>query len=260
MKVVILCGGQGSRIRDISEAIPKPMLPIGGMPILWHIMKLYASYGLNEFVLCLGYKGWMIKEFFLNFRAMVSDFTITLGNHEDIRFHQEPDEAHWKITLAETGENTYTGGRLVRVRPYLEDEEHFCLTYGDGVADVNISRLIEFHRTSGLVGTLTGVNISGRFGEMNVGEGKVLRFEEKPPRSAGKISGGFFVFDGRRVWDYIEKRDDIWLEQEPLQSMAAGGQLGVYEHEGYWQCMDTPREYSLLNEMWKSGKAQWKIW
>jgi glucose-1-phosphate cytidylyltransferase len=260
MKVVIFCGGRGSRIRDISEAVPKPMLPIGGMPILWHIMKLYAVYGLNEFVLCLGYKGWMIKEFFLNYRAMVSDFTITLGNHEDIEFHQDPEEARWKITLAETGENTYTGGRLVRVRPYLEENDHFCLTYGDGVADINIKDLVEFHRKSGLVGTITGVKRSGRFGEMRVTEGRVTYFDEKPPGTAGNVNGGFMVFDAKRVWNYFDNRDDLWLEREPLQAMVKDGQLGVYEHDGYWQCMDTPREYDMLNEIWETGKAQWRVW
>ncbi len=260
MKAVILCGGRGSRIRDVSELIPKPMLPIGGMPILWHIMKGYAAHGINEFVLCLGYKGWLIKEFFINYRAMISDFTITLGDRMDFEFHHQPVESDWKVTLADTGEETYTGGRLLGVRRYLEDEEHFCLTYGDGLADIDISGLVRKHHDSGLTATVTAVQLAGRFGEMAIEGERVVDFNEKPARSAGRISGGFMVFDNSRVWDHIEQRPDIWLEREPLQSLTAAGQLGVYRHDGFWQCMDTPREYDQLNEMWLEGGAPWKTW
>lgn len=260
MKAVILCGGRGSRIREVSELIPKPMLPIGGMPILWHIMKSYAVHGITEFILCLGYKGWIIKEFFLNYRAMISDFTITLGDTARIDFHHSPDSSPWKITLADTGEETYTGGRLVAVRQYLENEDHFCLTYGDGLADIDVGALVRSHQDSGLTATVTAVQLEGRFGEMAIKDRLVVDFAEKPPRSAGKVSGGFMVFDNDRVWDYLEERPDIWLEREPLQAMVAARQLGVFKHDGFWQCMDTPREYDRLNEMWQAGNAPWKTW
>ena len=260
MKVVILCGGRGSRIRDVSELIPKPMLPIGGMPILWHIMKGYAEHGITDFVLCLGYKGWVIKEFFLNYRAMISDFTLTLGDLSSIDFHGRAAESDWKVTLADTGEETYTGGRLAAVRPYLQGEDHFCLTYGDGLADVDIGALVRKHQDSGLTGTLTGVKVAGRFGEMNIKNDRVIQFNEKPARLAGKISGGFMVFDNSRIWDHLQDRPDIWLEREPIESLTAAGQLGVYSHHGFWQCMDTPREFDRLNELWNDGDAPWKIW
>jgi len=260
VKVVILCGGQGSRIRDVSEIMPKPMLPIGGKPILWHIMKIYASHGITDFVLCLGYKGWIIREFFLNYRTMISDCTVTLGKSNEIVFHNEIEEACWKVTLADTGENTMTGGRVWKVRHYLEDEQNFCLTYGDGLADVDMGTLIETHNSSGLAATLTGVHVSGRFGELCTSKGKVTKFSEKPPTSVGRINGGFMVMDTKRAWDYFNDDPGLVLEREPLERLAADGQLGVYEHDGYWQCMDTPREYSKLNEIWNSGRAPWKSW
>lgn len=260
MKVVILCGGEGSRIRDVDERIPKPMLPIGGKPILWHIMKIYATYGLTDFVLCLGYKGWVIKEFFLNFLPMISDCTINLDGHSEIDFHDDIAEARWRVTLADTGESTMTGSRVRRVRRYLKDEEHFCLTYGDGLADIDIKALLAQHHKLGLTGTLTGVRVAGRFGELDSVDGKVSVFNEKPAVTSGRISGGFMVFDASRVWKYLEGGDDPVLEKEPIARMVADGQLGVYEHNGYWQCMDTLREYRQLNELWEQGKAPWKIW
>ena len=260
MKVVILCGGRGSRIREVSELIPKPMLDVGGMPILWHIMKGYAACGINEFILCLGYKGWLIKEFFLNYRAMISDFTLNLGDRSRIDFHSSAEESNWKVTLADTGEDTYTGGRLLAVKKYLQGEEHFCLTYGDGLADIDIGALVQKHKQSGLTATVTAVQLAGRFGEMAIRGDRVLDFNEKPARSAGRISGGFMVFDNSRVWDYIDVRPDIWLEREPLQSLTTAGELGVYTHDGFWQCMDTPREFDGLNEMWNDGNAPWKTW
>ncbi len=257
MKAVILCGGQGTRIRDISEVVPKPMLTIGGKPILWHIMKVYAAYGISEFVLALGYKGWLIKEFFLNYQPMVSDFTIALGRHNAIEFHDHAAESHWKVTLVDTGEQTMTGGRVLRVRRYLEGEDAFCLTYGDGLADIDIARLVASHRASGLAGTISGVRIAGRFGELQAKDGKVVSFEEKPAVTAGRISGGFMVFDNRRLWDYFDGDEDVVFERGPLVRMAGDGQLGCYEHDGSWQCMDTPREYAKLNDLWDRGEAFW---
>ncbi|NQU76830.1 MAG: glucose-1-phosphate cytidylyltransferase [Planctomycetes bacterium] len=260
MKVVILCGGQGSRIRDVSEIVPKPMLPIAGKPILWHIMKIYATHGLSDFVLCLGYKGWMIKEFFLNYRCMMSDCTVNLGHPEHTDFHDNIDEATWRVTLADTGEQTMTGGRVWRVRQYLADDDIFCLTYGDGVADVNIGALIRHHKRSGLVATVTGVRVAGRFGELSIFDGRVNAFNEKPAATAGLISGGFMVFDAQRIWDYFDEADDLVLERETFERLVADRQLGVYKHDGYWQCMDTPREFAMLNEIWQNGQAPWKIW
>ena len=260
IKTVILCGGKGTRIQELSEVMPKPMTPIGGKPILWHIMNIYAFHGLTEFVLCLGYKGWMIKDFFLNYRMMISDCSITLGNHTDVEFHDEFPESFWKVTLSDTGEHAMTGARLWRVRRYLEGCDHFCLTYGDGVADVDLKALLRHHKESGLAATLTGVKVAGRFGELDVQNGKVTDFNEKPARTLGRVSGGFMVFDNRRIWDYLNDDEDLILENEPLMALSADGQLGVYEHDGYWQCMDTFREYSLLNEIWHGGQAPWKIW
>lgn len=258
MQTVILCGGMGSRIRDVSELVPKPMLPLGDRPILWHIMKLYAHHGLKDFVLCLGYKGSVIREYFLNFKAMTADCTVELGT-EDVRFHDPIDENDWRVTLAQTGAETMTGGRLIRARRHLVGD-HFALTYGDGVADVDIDALVEAHVASGRVATVTAVRVAGRFGELEVADGVVRRFDEKPPLSTGVVSGGFFVFDNRRVWDYLDPRDDLILEREPLSRLVEAGELGVYRHEGYWQCMDTPREFALLNELWRSGRAPWRVW
>ena len=257
MKVIILCGGQGTRIRDISEVVPKPMLTIGGKPILWHIMNTYAAHGLKDFVLALGYKGWMIKEYFLNYQPMLSDFTISLSHHGAIELHDQLSEADWKVTLADTGEQTMTGGRVWRVRKYLGDDDCFCLTYGDAVTDLDVTALIRQHRASGLIGTVSAVRVSGRFGELQEQAGKIVSFDEKPAVTAGRINGGFMVFDARRVWDYFEDVDDLVLEQGPLMRMAQDGQLGCYSHDGHWQCMDTPREYALLNDLWDKGAAFW---
>ncbi len=260
MKVVIVCGGQGSRIRDTSDVVPKPMLPIGEQPILWHIMKGYASYGFGDFVLCLGYKGWLIKEFFLNYQAMMTDCSIDLGRPSDIQWHNRVEEAQWRVTLANTGEHAMTGCRLWRVRRYLEADDHFCLTYGDGLADVNLDALVDHHKRSGLIATLTGVRVGGRFGELAMESNRVTAFTEKPIECAGRINGGFMIFDAKRVWDYLGDREDLILEREPLERLAADGQLGVFEHDGFWQCMDTPREYAALNDMWRLNQAPWKTW
>jgi glucose-1-phosphate cytidylyltransferase len=262
MKAVILCGGQGTRIREVADDIPKPMIRIGERPVLWHLMKLYARYGVNDFVLCLGHKGWTIKEFFLNYHAVAADLTVILGERRAVEFHDGPLE-DWRVTLAETGERTQTAGRLWKVRKYLEGGELFCVTYGDGVADLDIARLIEFHHSHGRVATVTGVRPPGRFGVMDTAErgGLVIvnEFAEKPQASEGHINGGFFVFD-QRVWDYLADDEQLILERQPLGRLARDGQLVMYAHDGFWQPMDTYREWRILNELWASGDAPWKVW
>jgi len=261
IKAVIFCGGRGTRIRDVADDIPKPLLSVGDRPILWHIMKTYSHYGINDFVLCLGYKGWLIKEFFLNYRYFTSDLTLSLDNKTPIQVHSEPTEANWRITLAETGIDTQTGGRLWRVRPYLEDSPLFCVTYGDGVADINMDDLLAFHRSHGCIGTVTGVHPQGRFGVLSIDPSAdvpmVSAFNEKPQSLEGFINGGFFVFD-HRLWDYLSADPSLIFEQQPLTALAAAGQLAVYEHNGFWQPMDTYREWSLLNDLWERGAAPWK--
>jgi glucose-1-phosphate cytidylyltransferase len=260
MKVVILCGGMGTRIRDANENLPKPMLPIGGRPILWHIMKGYASKGFQDFVLCLGYKGWVIKEFFLNYRSMTSDLRVTLGTHGGTEVLTPSSEDGWRVTLADTGEATMTGGRLSSVRRYVEEDDLLMCTYGDGVADLDIKELLSFHRKHGKIATVTAVRPPGRFGELAIEKNVVSEFNEKPQASGGFINGGFFVFDAKRIWDYIALGAGTVLESEPMRHLARDGQLAAYEHPGFWQPMDTLREYNLLNEMWASGKAPWKVW
>jgi len=259
LKAVILCGGQGTRIRGVADDLPKPMIPIGGKPVLWHIMRLYSSHHINEFILCLGHKGSAIKEYFLNYRALTSDLTINLGGYNAIDFHDTAAE-DWRVTLAETGEKAQTGARLSRVRKYLQDCELFCLTYGDGVSDLDICELIEFHKTHGRIATVTGVRPPGRFGVMRTdqtsGISVVLDFQEKPQTEQGWINGGFFVLD-RRVWEYVSDDEDLIFEREPLQRLAQDGQLIMFEHHGFWQPMDTYREWTLLNDLWHSGKAPW---
>ena len=260
MKAVILCGGQGSRLRDVTELIPKPMVPIGSFPILWHIMKIYAHFGIRDFVLCLGYKGWKIKEFFLNFESMMYDCTLTLGNRDTLVFHNRTDESSWTVTLAETGEEAMTGARLWKVRQFLENEDHFCLTYGDGLANIDLGKLVEFHKAGGKIGTVSGVRPPSRFGEMIVEQKMVSFFNEKPNVGQGWINGGFMVFDAKRIWNYLWPDENLILESEPLPALAKDGQLSVYQHTGFWLGMDTPREYNLLQDMWRQGKAPWKIW
>ena len=260
IKIVILCGGQGSRIRDVSEILPKPMLPIGNMPIIWHIMKMYSYYGLKDFVLCLGYKGWVVKEFFLNYHAKVSDVTLKLGDADSIKYHNVNDESDWNITLVETGENSQTGARIWNAQEYLEDCDMFSVTYGDGVADVDINALIKAHKDSGFLGTITGVHPSGRFGEMEISGDIVKEFNEKPNVGMGLINGGFMLFDKSVIKKYFRPGDDLILESEVLSIMVKDKELGVYKHGGFWQCIDTPREYGILNHMWDSNKAIWKVW
>lgn len=256
MKVVILAGGYGTRIRDVADDIPKPMIPIGPFPILWHIMKTYAHFGHKEFVICLGYKGQVIKDFFLNYEAYTRDFTITFGSEGKTEYHSDHDESDWKITLADTGLRSMTGSRISRIRDYVGDED-FMLTYGDGVSDVDISKLLAFHKAHGKVLTVTGVRPPGRFGEM-VGNknGEIFEFNEKPQASAGRISGGYFVASPR-LFDYLEDREDLVFEQGPIHQLVKDKQLMMFEHDGFWQPMDTSREYQLLNSLYESGNAPW---
>lgn len=260
MKVVILCGGYGTRIRDVADNIPKPMIPIGGVPILWHIMKYYSCYGHSDFTLCLGYKSNVIKEFFLNYEAMTRDFTINLGNDKSIAFHTDHTESNWKVTLAETGLDSMTGARLKRVEKYLSGEENFMLTYGDGVGNVDLSRLLKFHHSHGRILTVTGVRPPGRFGELvSTKNGLVTEFNEKPQTTGGRISGGFFVCR-REVFQYLNSKQNLVFEQEPLRQLVNDKQMMVFNHDGFWQPMDTNREYILLNALIESGQAPWILW
>jgi glucose-1-phosphate cytidylyltransferase len=258
MKVVILCGGKGTRLREETEYRPKPMVNIGGRPILWHIMKTYAHYGFKDFILCLGYKGDIIKEYFLNYEAMNNDFTISLGNHNSIRLYDNHRENDWTVTLADTGEETMTGSRVKRIQKYI-DCDSFFLTYGDGLANVNINDLLQYHRSHGKIGTMTGVRPSSRFGELNLQGTRVVRFNEKPQVMDGLVNGGYFVFN-TQFFDYVQNDDNCILEKEPLETLATDEQLIVYPHLGFWQCMDTYREYELLNSMWKSNQIPWRVW
>jgi glucose-1-phosphate cytidylyltransferase len=258
MKVVILCGGLGTRMREETEFRPKPLVEVGGRPILWHIMKLYAHYGFRDFILCLGYKGSMIKEYFLNYEAMNNDFTICLGKESQIRYNNYHEEQDFWVTLAETGAESMTGGRLKRIKKYLENEERFMLTYGDGVSDVDLERVLEFHKSHGKVATVTTFRPVSRFGILDINkENKVMNFIEKP-KSDAWASAGFFVFE-RKIFDYLAG-DETILEREPLEKLAEQQQLMAYHHEGFFQAMDTYREYQMLNEIWKSGEAPWKKW
>lgn len=260
MKIVILCGGQGSRIRDVSDIVPKPMLNIGSKPILWHIMKLYSYYGFNDFVLCLGYKGWIIKEFFLNYYARTSDITVKLNKESAIQYHEKSDEANWSVTLVDTGEETQTGRRVKLVENYLRDNERFGLTYGDGVADVDVAKLVEQHKTSGLLTTVTGVHPSGRFGEIEMDQQRVTEFNEKPNVGTGMINGGFMVMETCVLKKYFSHEGNDILEKDVIPKIVDDKQVGVYRHDGYWQCMDTAREFGQLNELWRSRQAPWKVW
>lgn len=260
MKVVILCGGQGTRIRDASENVPKPMIPVGGFPILWHIMKYYAHWGCQEFILCLGYKGQAIKDFFLNYEAHTRDFTLHLGASKSIKYHTEHDESDWRVTLAETGLTAMTGARIRKIRKYIGSDEHFMLTYGDGVGDVDIDQLLQFHRSHGKILTVTGVRPPGRFGElMRNGAGQVTEFNEKPQATGGRISGGFFVCR-RELFDYLGEGDDLVFEEAPMRDLVKDGQLMMFEHDGFWQCMDTYRDLLLLNQLCDKGVAPWIKW
>ena len=261
MKVTIFCGGKGTRFREVSDVLPKPMAPIGNRPILWHIMKIYSTYGFNEFVLLLGYKGDYIREFFLNFAALTNDITVDLGRSgaDRVTFHGQSAES-WRVTCVDTGDDAMTGARLWRARKHLEPEGIFCATYGDGVANLDIPALIRFHQSLGKVGTLTGAHPPGRFGELVIKDRQVVKFNEKPEFSGGYLNGGFFVFNASIFDRYLSDQENLVLEREPLQRMAADGELMIYRHDGFWHHMDTPYEFEVLNQLWKSGKAPWKIW
>ena len=257
MKVVILCGGRGTRLREETEYKPKPLLHVGGRPILWHIMKLYAHHGYKDFALCLGYRGEMIKKYFLDFEAINNDFTVSLGREPQITYHNENNCHDLTVTLADTGHDTMTGGRIGRIRRYL-DGETFMVTYGDGLSNVDVGRLVEFHRSHGRLASVTVVRPLSRFGVPELGEtNEVSEFREKPI-TPGWVSAGFFVFH-RRVLEYLDG-DDCVLEGEPLERLACDGQLMAYRHDGFFYCIDTYREYVAANRMWSADRAPWKVW
>lgn len=258
MQVVILCGGQGTRIRDVTEDLPKPMLPIGDRPILWHIMRGYAQHGFTDFVLCLGHKSWLIKRYFLDNHLTRSDLRLNLADPDRLHVLSSPAHENWNITLAETGLEAMTGCRVKRIAKYITGE-HFMLTYGDGVADVNMRKLVDFHMSQGQIGTVTAVRPPGRFGEIDVDGTQVVEFNEKPLLSRGRINGGFFVFQ-RRFLDRLSDDVDLVLEQEPLMQLARDGELNAFQHNGFWQPMDNSREYRYLNDLWKEGRAPWNTW
>ena len=256
MKTVLLAGGLGSRLGEETGSRPKPMVEIGGMPILWHIMKIYSAAGFNDFVICLGYKGYVIKEFFQNYFLHTADVTIDLRNN-GIEVHHARSEP-WRITLVETGPETMTGGRLKAIRPYLTEGEPFCFTYGDGVANIDIAKLVAFHKSHGCRATITSVAPPGRFGALEFEGDKVMSFREKPAGDGGQINGGFFVGDPS-ILDLIDGPETVW-EQRPLETLAHGGELVAFRHDGFWQPMDTLRDKVYLEELWAAGKAPWKLW
>jgi glucose-1-phosphate cytidylyltransferase len=255
-KTVILAGGLGSRLSEETDVKPKPMVEIGGMPILWHIMKIYGHYGLTDFIVCLGYKGYIIKEYFANYVLHRSDVTVDLA-HNRLEFHSS-DAEPWRVTLVDTGDKSMTGGRLKRVASYLEGDESFCMTYGDGVADVDIGALVDFHRAGGRLATMTAVRPPGRFGAAVLDGQRVVRFTEKPPGDGGYINGGFFVLSPK-VFDFIEGDHTGW-EQTPLERLAAEDQLTAFRHDGFWLPMDTLRDKMVLQELWEKDRAPWKVW
>jgi glucose-1-phosphate cytidylyltransferase len=257
MKVVILCGGLGTRLREETEFRPKPMVPIGGRPILWHIMKIYAHYGFKEFILCLGYKGEVIKDYFRNYHWNTSDVTLKLGRTPRTTYHTAHDEEDWSVTLLDTGQETQTGGRLKRALPYV-DGDTFLLTYGDGLTNSDINATVGFHKQHGAIATVTAVKPSGRFGELAMDGQTITAFHEKPERESGFVSGGFFVLN-KKIGEYLED-DRTVLELKPLERLTQERQLKAYCHDGFWQCMDTFREQEMLNKIWHSGNAPWKIW
>jgi len=257
MKIVILCGGQGTRLREETEFRPKPLVPVGERPILWHIMKMYAHYDFRDFVLCLGYRGSMIKEYFLNYEAMNNDFTICLGRRSQIQFNGGHEEQDFRVTLADTGQESMTGGRLRRIAHYI-DSDTFMVTYGDGLANVNIAELLAFHRKHGRKATVTTVRPVSRFGAVEIGDGGTVHSFAEKPRADGWVSAGFFVFE-RAVLDYLDG-DACILEKEPLERLAAEGELMAYRHDGFFFAMDTYREYLALNELWASNQAPWRVW
>lgn len=257
MKVVILAGGFGTRISEESHLRPKPMIEIGEKPILWHIMKIYSYYGFNEFIICLGYKSHMIKEFFADYYLHTSDVTFDLSKNE-MKVHNNYSEP-WKVTLVDTGLNTLTGGRIKRISEYLPDDEPFMLTYGDGVSDINLNELLKFHKSHGKLATISAINLSGRFGVLDINDNQsISTFAEKTKEDGGWINGGFMVLEPK-VLNYIEG-DETIFERDPLENLAKDGELMAYKHHGYWQCMDTKRDHDLLENLWDNNEAPWFIW
>jgi len=258
MKAIILAGGLGTRLSEETAVKPKPMVEIGGKPILWHIMKIYSYYGINDFIICCGYKGYIIKEYFANYFLHQSDITFDMSKNE-MKIHQKRAEP-WKVTLIDTGEKTMTGGRIKRIREYIEKGEDFCLTYGDGLANINIAELIKFHKGHGKAATLSSVFPPGRFGAVEIKDSQVTSFFEKPSGDGALINGGFFVLNPE-VFDYLpEDSDKIMWEEGPLENLTKSGELVAFKHFGFWKCMDALRDKIELEEMWKFDKANWKIW
>jgi glucose-1-phosphate cytidylyltransferase len=258
MQVVILCGGMGTRLRDVTELIPKPMVPVGSRPIVWHIMKTYAHYKFNRFILCLGYKKEAFIDYFLHYTARNSDLTVKLGHDGEATFHNANGLEDWTITLADTGLKTMTGSRLKRAAKYI-DQQTFMLTYGDGLANVDLAALLKHHKKSGKLATVSAVHPAGRFGEIEIEKNTVTSFAEKPQTTQGYINGGYMVFEKEFINKYIDDDSDCVLEAHSLAACARDGKLGAFCHDGFWQCMDTAREYELLNDMWERG-APWKVW
>ena len=256
MKAVILAGGLGTRISEETDLKPKPMVEVGGRPILWHIMKIYSAHGINDFIICCGYRGYIIKEYFANYFLHQSDVTFNMKNNT-MQVHQKRVEP-WKITLVDTGENTMTGGRLLQVADYIKNEKYFLFTYGDGVSDIDITASVKFHRQHGKMATLTATYSPGRFGALEIKENIVESFEEKPRGDGALINGGFFVLSPKAL-NYIEDNNTVW-EQEPLKILAENGELMAFQHSGFWQPLDTLRDKNYLEELWAKGKAPWKIW
>lgn len=257
--VVILCGGLGTRLREETEFKPKPMVKIGNRPILWHIMKIYAHYGFRRFILCLGYKGELIKEYFYHYEVMNNDVTITLGTNGGFKVHNSYDENNWEITLCNTGDKAQKGARLKRIEKYV-DADQFMVTYGDGVSDIDIGELLNFHQSHGKLATVTGVRPEFlRFGELNIQEDQVTRFSEKPKYSGNYVNGGFFVFN-RALFDCLEDKDECDLETEAMEEISKKGELMVYKHHNFWACMDTIRDAEYLNGLWSTDRADWRKW
>ena len=258
MQLVILCGGLGTRLREETAFIPKPMVQIGDRPVLWHIMKLYACHGVKEFILALGYKGDVIRQYFLHYDIMNCDVTVDLSRRDGLKVHNLHHESDWCVTLADTGASTLKGGRLKRVEPHVASDT-FLMTYGDGLTDVSISELIRFHNSHGKIATVTGVNPLARFGELKIDGSRVTAFFEKPTQNRDFINGGFFVFS-RRIFDYLSPSEECDLEVGALEAVAREGELMVFKHDGFWACMDTQRDREYLNEIWQRGNAPWKLW
>ena len=259
---MILCGGQGTRLRDVTERLPKPMVPVGAQPIIWHIMKIYAAFGVKRFILCLGYKREAFIDYFMNYHARATDITIRLGQKNQTTYHGTSGEEDWEVTLVDTGDKTMTGGRIARAAKYLKDsDKEFFLTYGDAVSNVDISALLVKHRLGNKALTVTAVHPAGRFGEMSIDNDKVVGFHEKPQTEDGFVNGGFMVMEKEAASKYLSSAVDLIFEQEPMRTILASGEMQAYKHSGFWQCMDTVREHALLNQLWDSGCAPWaKSW